>query len=72
MFVPRKTEQGRNLKMLVKYIGIDGAKIMDLKESTSAWNCLAKKLQADIPSQPALLTGGQLSEYQMQVRPMPT
>eukprot|EP00884_Botryococcus_braunii_P002023 jgi/Botrbrau1/11821/Bobra.0224s0018.1 len=51
---------------LNKNHGIDGAKIMDLKESTSAWDCLAEKLQADISSQPPLLTGGQLSGYQMQ------
>jgi hypothetical protein len=36
--------------------------------SSNCWSRLAAAIPADIPEQPALLTGGQLREYQMQVR----
>ncbi len=39
-----------------------------LLESSEGWGQLAKRLQANIPDQPAMLQAGQLREYQMQVR----
>lgn len=34
----------------------------------STWDALAATLPADIPSQPKMLQGGSLREYQLQVR----
>ena len=38
-----------------------------LKNSSEGWNRLAASFQAEIDQQPALLVGGELREYQMQV-----
>lgn len=37
--------------------------------STKAWGQLATQLVADIDQQPAMLTGGELRDYQMQASP---
>jgi len=39
-----------------------------LGAGSAEWAALAGGLTADIPSQPALLSGGRLREYQMQAR----
>ena len=41
---------------------------MALQDSSSAWNRLSDSLRADIPAQPAMLQGGQLRDYQLEVR----
>jgi hypothetical protein len=43
----------------------DGGSVLD---SSNAWVKLAAQLPADIPQQPSMVKGGQLREYQMQVR----
>lgn len=42
-----------------------GIELLALKQSTEMWNSLASGLDAEGIKQPALLTGGELREYQM-------
>ena len=44
-----------------------GGGLMALHESSSRWNSLSDNMRAHIPQQPAMLQGGQLREYQLEV-----
>ena len=43
--------------------------ILALRESSLQWNHMSASLQAEIPTQPAMLKGGSLRDYQMAVSP---
>lgn len=45
---------------------------MALQESSSRWNSLSDNMRAHIPQQPAMLQGGQLREYQLEVGRLPS
>lgn len=45
--------------------GEDGGGFSALQQSSEAWNTLAAAFNADIATQPEMLTGGELREYQM-------
>jgi hypothetical protein len=48
----------------------NGGEAAGVLDSSNAWVKLAAQLPADIPQQPSMVKGGQLREYQMQVRRM--
>jgi SNF2 family DNA or RNA helicase len=59
------TPASSSKQLINPYQNEDKEDFSALKQSSENWNSLAAAFNADIPSQPELLTGGELREYQM-------